>query len=51
MAVKIVAISLDDKVKKMADELTENQLDVHNRSHLISTLIIKEYRRIFKDKK
>ncbi len=51
MAVKVVAISLDEKVKKMADELTNHQLGIHNRSHLISSLIIKEHNKIFKDSK
>jgi metal-responsive CopG/Arc/MetJ family transcriptional regulator len=43
MALKIISISIDEEVIKKADEIVKIRPEIRNRSHLIETLILKDY--------
>ena len=50
MATKIISISIDEDVINKADKIVKDHVDVANRSHLISMLILKEHARRSKKK-
>ena len=50
MATKIISISIDEDVINKADKIVKDHVDVANRSHLISMLILKEHARRNKNK-
>ena len=50
MATKIISVSIDEEVIKKADKIVGEYVDVINRSHLVSMLILKEYERRSKKK-
>jgi len=51
MGIKIISLSIDEEVIKKADEMAKSRLDISNRSHLITTLILKEHKRWKKESK
>lgn len=42
MAKKIITLSLDEEIIKLADSATKERVEIQNRSHYISTLILKD---------
>ena len=50
MATKIISVSIDEDVIDKADKIVKDHVDVANRSHLVSILILKEYARRSKKK-
>jgi len=48
MSIKIVSVSLDEEIIRAADEMVKDRVDISSRSHLITTLILKEYKRLHK---
>jgi len=43
MGLKIISISIDEEILKKADDMVKGKAEVKNRSHLVETLILKEY--------
>lgn len=50
MAKKIITLSLDEEVIEMADSATKDRVEIQNRSHYISTLIIKDNKNKIRNK-
>ena len=48
MAKRTVTFSFEEEVIKMLEEIVKAKLEIENKSHLLSTLIIKEYSKIKK---
>jgi hypothetical protein len=42
MAKKIITLSLEEEVVKMADKATRDRVEIQSRSHYIATLILKD---------
>ena len=50
MALKVISMSIDESVLEKADEMVKSNVEIANRSHLITVAILKEYARFKKAK-
>lgn len=50
MAKRTATFSLDEKIIEMIEFIVNEKVEVENKSHLISTLIVKENAKVLKDK-